>query len=141
MVAGYSGTPLARKLGIKEGHRVTVLGGPEHFPDLLGELPAGARLGEGLPEHDRADVIVLFGREADALGEAFREAVGSLEPDGGLWVGWPKKSSSLETDLDKGRVRRIGLDAGLVDNKICAIDDDWSGLRFVYRVEDRDALR
>ena len=137
-MAGYSGTPLARKLGIKEGHRVAAVGAPSGFPDLLSELPPGVELRIDPAEGDGPfDVVVLFAREAGELGEAFSAWKSRIRKDGGLWVGWPKKSSSLETDLDKSVVQRTGLDGGLVDNKVCAIDRDWSGLRFVYRLEDR----
>lgn len=139
MSAGYSGTPLARKLGIKEGHRVATLGAPSHFPDLV-DLPREA----GFVPLDRGaplDVIVLFAREAAALERLLPEAAARLRPDGGLWIGWPKKSSPLAGELDGNRVRSAGLAAGLVDNKVCAIDEDWSGLRFVYRLTDRPGRR
>lgn len=141
--AGYSGTPLARKLGIREGSRVTSLGAPASFAAELGDLPEGVELiTEGRPapspDDDGAwDVIVLFARDAEALAERLQDAVRSVAWDGGLWIAWPKASSALTTDLSKSVVRKAGLATGLVDNKVCAVDDDWSGLRFVHRREHR----
>jgi len=127
-MAGYSGTPLPQKLGIKDGARVRLAGAPEGFARSIGVVPR-ARGG--------ADVIVLFTRSAGELSREFSRLRKSLHPSGGLWVAWPKKASGVATDLDEGIVRRIGLATGLVDNKVCAIDDTWSGLRFVVRLADR----
>lgn len=141
MPVGYSGTPLPKKLGIKPGFRVGVVHPPDHLDTLLADLPEGARclrLRAGAP---RYDVILLFALNQRTLERAWARAAEALDTDGGLWVGWPKKSSPLHTDLAESFVRSLGLEAGLVDNKICAIDEDWSGLRFVYRVDDRPALR
>jgi hypothetical protein len=133
----YSATPLARKLGIKEGAEVSCVGSPGHFREALEPLPAGVRI------HSRPrgelDVIVLFATQASELGRRFRGLARTLAAAGGLWVAWPKKSSSIPTDLTFEAVQRTGLDAGLVDNKSCSIDDDWRALRFVYRLEDRMA--
>jgi hypothetical protein len=135
--AGYSGTPLARKLGIKAGHRVAALNAPEGFGALL-ELPSGVRLMDALTADEPFDVIVLFATELAALEAQFPAAARRLRPAAGLWVGWAKKSSPLAGELTGDVVRAAGLAAGLVDNKVCAIDQDWSGLRFVYRLRDRD---
>ncbi len=140
MPAGYSGTPLPRKLGIKEGHRVGTINAPLHFRELLVDLPHGVRFVE-VDEGEPLDVIVLFATELEALRQAFPTAAARIQPNGGLWVGWPKKSSPLAGELDGGTVRTTGLEFGLVDNKVCAIDQDWSGLRFVYRIEDRPDRR
>lgn len=131
--AGYSGTPLPRKLGIKPGHRVLVAAPPEGFD--LGSLP-------GVEVHRRAgatayDVIVAFAPDRRALARRFAPLARRLAVDGGLWVAWPKRSSGVATDLDENAVRDHGLAAGLVDNKVCAIDATWSGLRFVVRRRDR----
>ena len=128
-MAGYSGTPLPKKLGIKEGSRVVLLGAPKGF--AIDGVTAATRLGA---EHD---VILLFSSSRSTLEPAFNKARQSLAPAGGLWVAWPKKSSGVETDLDENVVRKIGLATGLVDNKVCAIDETWSGLRFVIRLKDR----
>ncbi|HUF74886.1 MAG TPA: DUF3052 family protein [Longimicrobiales bacterium] len=137
MSAGYSGTPLARKLGHKEGHRVASLGAPEHFPELLEPLPASVRLRPDLRGRGSFDVLVAFVRTPAELRRRFEQARRRLEQNGGLWVSWPKQSSPLATDLRESDVRAHGLAAGLVDNKVCAIDEDWSGLRFVVRLRDR----
>jgi hypothetical protein len=127
-MAGYSGTPLPKKLGIKETSRVRVLGGPEEFAQGLGVE---------LRVRGEADVIVLFTRSARELAKAFGGARKSLHKDGGLWIAWPKKASGVVTDLNENVVRNQGLALGLVDNKVCAIDEIWSGLRFVVRLADR----
>jgi hypothetical protein len=135
--AGYSGTPLTRKLGIKEAHRVAAVGAPEYFPDLLEPLPPRVRLRSGLRGGGCFDVVVAFVRTPAELRHRFEKARRRLEGDGGLWVCWPKQSSPLATRLRESDVRAHGLAAGLVDNKVCAIDEDWSGLRFVVRLRDR----
>lgn len=138
MPAGYSGTPLARKLGIKDNARVATLSAPPHFPALLEPLPEGARITEDADDAAaKFDVVVAFMADRDALDRGLDRARRLLAIDGGLWVAWPKKSSGLHRDLAREQVREAGLETGLVDNKVCAIDEDWSGLRFVYRLEDR----
>ena len=131
--AGYSGTPLPRKLGMGPGHRVAFPGAPDGF--------AGRFDGVGVDRRERLrfplDVIVLFATSAAGLRRRFPAAKRALAFDGGLWVAWPKRSSGVPTDLSFDAVQPVGLDAGLVDNKVCAIDEVWSALRFVYRVEDR----
>jgi hypothetical protein len=134
---GYSGTPLAKKLGIKEGHAVATLGAPAHFTDLLGPLPARVRVTSGLHGDDIRNVIIVFARTLRELEERFARARAHLDPAGGLWVCWPKQTSELAGELRESSVRAHGLATGLVDNKVCAIDADWSGLRFVVRVRDR----
>ena len=135
--AGYSGTPLPKKLGIKEGHRVGTVKPPPHLRELLEPLPLGARVVALRSSGEPYDVILLFARNFRSLEAGLPRAVPRLTYDGGLWIAWPKKSSPLASDVAEGDVRRLGLATGLVDNKICAVDPDWSGLRFVYRVEDR----
>ncbi len=139
MPAGYSGTPLAKKLGIKPGSRVGLIGAPADFEQTLEALPEGVDLSRRAA--GRFDVVVLFTTRGAELARRFPKLADKLRPDGGLWVAWPKKSSGVATDLDFGRVQRTGLDAGLVDNKVCAVDETWSGLRFVYRLRDRPARR
>jgi hypothetical protein len=130
----YSGTPLSKKLGIREASRVVVSGAPERFERSL-ELPAGASLSNRLS--GRADVIVMFAVERSTLDRKLPAAVRALEWTGGLWVCWPKKASKVATDLTFDIVQRLGLDAGLVDNKSASIDDVYQGIRFVYRLRDR----
>jgi hypothetical protein len=134
-MAGYSGTPLPKKLGIKEGARVALIEAPEGFPSLLQPLPGPVSFVDG--PRASFDVAVAFFTRAADLSRRFPSLVKRLEPSGGLWVAWPKKSSGVSTDLDENRIRELGLATGLVDNKVCAIDDVWSGLRFVVRLADR----
>lgn len=131
------GRPLPTKLGIREGSRVALVRPPRRLRALLDPLPAGVVVREDPSEPGSWDVVLLLTRAVAALEERLEEAIGLLHVDGGLWVGWPKKTSSMASDLDRSEVMRRGLAAGLVDNKVCAVDDDWSALRFVYRLEDR----
>jgi hypothetical protein len=128
---------LPKKLGIEEGSTVAVLAPLPHFAGLVAPLPAGARL---LLDHDGdgpCDVVVAFVTSHAELVNRFARGRDLLDPFGGLWIAWPKQSSPLATDLKEGHVRDHGLSTGLVDNKVCAIDGDWSGLRFVVRKENR----
>jgi hypothetical protein len=124
----YSSTPLPKKLGIKEGSRVALKYAPEGFADELGVTP---RL------RGEFDVAVLFAVRQGELTRAFAPLARRLAPAGGLWVAWPKKAAGVPTDLTFDAVQRTGLDAGLVDNKSCAIDDTWQAVRFVIRLRDR----
>ena len=124
----YSSTPLPKKLGIKEDSRVALHGAPEGFGDSLGVKPK---------LRGKFDVAVLFASRRGELTRAFSPLARRLSPAGGLWVAWPKKASGYPTDLTFGEVQRIGLDAGLVDNKSCAIDETWQAVRFVIRLRDR----
>jgi hypothetical protein len=133
--AGYSGTPLAKKLGIREGDTVALVGAPDAFEDELAGLPDGVQFRRRAGGH--AQVVVFFTTKASELDRRFESLGTSVFPDGSLWIAWPKRSSGVPTDLDENRLRDIGLPHGLVDNKVCAIDDTWSGLRFVWRKENR----
>ena len=124
----YSATPLPKKLGIEVGSRVALNGAPEGFADLLGVKPK---------LRGEFDVAVLFSTRRGELMRAFTPLARRLAPAGGLWVAWPKKAAGAETDLTFEDVQSIGLAAGLVDNKSCAIDDTWQALRFVIRLRDR----
>jgi hypothetical protein len=131
----YSGTPLPKKLGIREGARLLVAGAPEGFDAVLGSLPTGVqRLGRA---GSSMDVVLLFVTEERILSARFATLAERLDPAGRLWVAWPKKAAGLPTDLDFGMVQRIGLDAGLVDNKSASITETFQGLQFVYRLKDR----
>jgi hypothetical protein len=131
----YSGTPLWKKLGIRAGAEVAFVGSPPGFPEALGGLPDGVRI------HSRPrgqlDVVVFFTSQRSELERRLPDLRTQITSAGGLWVAWPKKSSTIESDLAFEDVQRIGLDAGLVDNKSCSIDGDWQALRFVYRWTDR----
>jgi hypothetical protein len=139
-MAGYSGTPLAQKLGIKAGQRVGLLGAPPTFDTVLAEtLPpeVAVRTRASGP----LEVIVAFHTRRADLERRTPSLVRALDVDGGLWIAWPKKASGLATDITEDTVREVFLPLGLVDNKVCAIDEVWSGLRVVWRKERRDALR
>ena len=133
--AGYSGTPLTRKLGIKPGARVGLIGAPHDFDEVLGELPPDVTVVRRA--RGRFDVLVVFVQKRSELERRLPALKQTLEQAGGLWVAWPKRDSGGATDLGDAAVREVGLSAGLVDNKVCAIDATWSGLRFVYRLADR----
>jgi hypothetical protein len=135
--AGYSGTPLARKLGIKPGARLALLGAPPDFDATLGELPPEVTIRRRL--RGPVDVVVAFHVRRAELERRLPALRGALDPAGGLWVAWPKRASGVPTDVTEGVVRELGLAAGLVDNKVCAIDGVWSGLRLVFRLRDRPA--
>lgn len=132
---GYSGTPLAKKLGLKEGQRVALYGAPPDFRDTLRPVPARIEWQTDL--RAPIDCVVLFAPVAATLDVALRPAAAALRPAGMLWVAWPKKAAKVPTDLTEDRVRAQGLGAGLVDVKVCAITELWSGLKFVRRLKDR----
>ncbi len=131
-MAGYSGTPLPKKLGITDGSTVALVGAP---PGVISVLPAGVTVkGQA---RGKADVVVAFFTERGDF-ERRIEALGRMIfPSGGLWVAWPKRSSGRATTVDENVVREVALPLGLVDNKVCAIDEIWSGLRIVWRRELR----
>jgi len=136
---GYSGTPLVRKLGIKPDSRVGLIAAPEDFERALGELPPGVVIRRRAV--GSLEVIVAFAVWRAELERRLPRLRDALVPAGGLWIAWPKRTSGLASDLSDGVVREVGLAAGLVDNKVCAIDETWSGLRFVFRLRDRPATR
>jgi hypothetical protein len=141
--AGYSGTPLPRKLGIKAEHRVRLVGAPDGF--TLGDLPPGvivsrASVAGNRRERVPADIVVLFCRDRRTLERWFEPLKDGLPADGALWVAWLKKSSKVPTDLGERGVHEHGLAGGLVDVKVCAIDADWSAFKFVYRLSDRSTV-
>lgn len=134
-MAGYSSTPLPKKLGIREQSRLAFVNAPKGFEAYLGPLPPGAEVARRLTKP--LDIVLLFVTTERALVKDFAKLAEKLATNGMIWVAWPKKSSGVVTDLSFERVQRIGLDAGLVDVKICAVDETWSGLKFVYRLKDR----
>ena len=137
-MAGYSGTPLTKKIGIKEGSRVALVNAPKDFQFEPTELPDNVEFTKGSAKS--LDIILFFVTTERALAKDFSKLAARLTANGMIWIAWPKKSSGVATDLTFNRVQRIGLDAGLVDVKICAVDDTWSGLKFVYRLKDRPSL-
>ena len=135
VAAGYSGTPLPKKLGIKEEHRVWFPGAPDGFERLLGRA-SRRRRGQGAPAQGRSTSSSSSRRGArSSSGGSARSP--RLDPAGGLWIAWPKQASGVETDMAEDVARELGVANGLVDNKVCAIDETWSGLRLVYRLKDR----
>ena len=136
-MAGYSGTPLPKKLGIKPGHQVALLNLPREVQNDLAPLLKDVDLQSALRGPTLFNVIVYFTKKRSELEEAFPRLVEQLDPAGGLWIAWPKKASGVATDLTEDIIRVVGVDEGLVDNKVCAIDETWSGLRVVWRQERR----
>lgn len=132
--AGYSGTPLAKKLGIKPGYRVLLEGQPEHYFELFSDFPEGVIV---LKAPGPANFIHIFCTQFDKLQDLAAKYKPFLEKDGLLWVSWPKGKSKIPTDLKRDMIREHLLSIGLVDVKVAAVDEDWSGLKFVYRVKDR----
>jgi hypothetical protein len=137
-MAGYSGTPLVKKLGLKAGFRVGLVNSPEGFARELIPLPNNVQIIERrLP--NSLDLILLFADSQKLLIREFSKMALKLSSNGMLWIAWPKKASGVATDLSENILRQIGLDAGLVDVKVCAVNDIWSGLKFVYRLRDRQS--
>ena len=134
-MAGYSGTPLPRKLGIKEGMDVAFSRAPGDFEANLGELPEDVRVKASV--RGPLDVIVVFVTRRAELERRLPALRRAMAPACGLWIAWPKRSSGVATDITEDTVREVALPTGLVDNKVCAIDDTWSGLRLVIRRELR----
>ena len=132
-MAGYSGTPLAKKLGIQPEHRLAVLGAPDGF--AIPDLPSGVVVRTAL--RGTSDVIVSFHTAQADLAKRLPALMRGLDVNGGIWVAWPKKASKVPTDMTEDVVREVALPTGLVDNKVCAIDDTWSGLRVCLRKELR----
>ena len=134
-MAGYSKTPLVKKLGIKEGFKVAILSAPENYVQTLGELPENIIVSDTLSRS--LDFIHFFTTQRDTLAAEFPRLKQALAPAGMLWISWPKRSAKVETDLTEDIIRAVGLDNGLVDVKVAAVDEVWSGLKFVYRLKDR----
>ncbi len=134
MTSGYSGTPLAKKLGIKEGYSLLLVNQPNYYLSLFDELPEVSEAGT---DDTAINFIHLFVNNFDDLEAHFNSCKQKLAKDGHFWVSWPKKAAKIPTDLDGNVVRSYGLDNGLVDVKVCAVDETWSGLKFMYRIKDR----
>ncbi|HVL05988.1 MAG TPA: DUF3052 domain-containing protein [Acidimicrobiales bacterium] len=134
-MSGYSRTPLAKKLGVKEGSRLALLGAPDGFDGELAPLPDGVTVLRGLGPD--LDVALLFVTERRDLERRFDAVARAVFPAGGFWVAWPKRASKVPTDLTEDVLREVALPKGLVDNKVCAVTEIWSGLRLVWRRENR----
>jgi hypothetical protein len=135
-VTGYSGTPLAKKLGIAEGSVIAFESAPAGFAAVLGTLPDGVQVRKSA--RGQRDLVVSFVTRRSALARRIDRLGESIFPAGAIWIAWPKRSSGVETDVTEDVVREVALPLGLVDNKVCAIDDTWSGLRLVWRRERRE---
>ena len=135
--SGYSGTPLAKKLGLKEGFTIQVFNSPKKYIDFFHDFPLDITdMGQGLCK-EQIDFIHIFTKSLEELEISFKIAKPNLKMNGILWISWPKKSSEIPTQLDKFSIMKYGLGNGLVDTKVAAIDQDWSGHKFMYRLKDR----
>ena len=139
VMAGYSGTPLVKKLGIKSGFNIAFVNPPADFVQGL-DLPSATTV-SSTSSRQPLDFVLLFVKSKQELAAKFSPTAANLKPDGMLWVSWPKKASGVKTDLTDNVVRELGLSEGLVDVKVCAVDEVWSGLKFVFRLQDRPRLR
>jgi hypothetical protein len=135
MSAGYSGTPLAAKLGIKAGSRVHLTGAPKEYRALLEPLPENVQFASRMS--DAIDVVHLFTRRRAELATKLAVIQKTMRPDAAIWISWPKKASGVETDITEDVIRAVAIPMGLVDIKVCAVDDVWSGLKLMIRKELR----
>ena len=135
MAAGYSGTPLAKKLGIKNGSVIRLINPPAHYFSLFDEMPADVRISSD--KKTKKNLVHYFTRKADQLQADLPSLREEIAPDGMVWVSWPKKTSKLASGLTEDVVRKLALQNGLVDVKVCAVDEDWSGLKLVIPLKDR----
>jgi hypothetical protein len=133
--SGYSGTPLARKLGVKEGATIVALGAPANYAALVSPLPSGARISSRAPA--KPSFVHAFFQRRAALTKTLTSLRRTLEPDGVVWVSWPKRTSKVATDITEDVIREVALPMGFVDVKVCAVDETWSGLKLVIRKELR----
>lgn len=137
-MSGYSKKPVVQKLGIKPGFRILCVGAPSAYAGIVGQLPADVTMANTAKAP--LDMVHLFATEAKGLAARLRDCRKAIAPDGMIWVSWPKKSSGAATDLTDVAVRDTALPLGLVDSKVCAIDDTWSGLKFVIPKDQRTGL-
>jgi hypothetical protein len=135
IVVGYSGTPLIKKLGIKPGNKIYLHNAPENYLSLLGELPENLKFLDSLDE--KADLIHLFSKAAAEMEKSLFQFKNQIEKNGCIWVSWYKKASKMPTDITEDVIRETALALGLVDIKVCAVDEKWSGLKLVIRRKDR----
>jgi hypothetical protein len=137
-MAGYSGTPLARKLGITEGRTILLAHAPKNYLDLVAPLPERVKIVSRLTGN--TDIVHLFATRRSELAKALRSLRTRLRQDGAVWVSWPKKSAKVPTDITEDTIREVALPIGFVDVKVCAVDDQWSGLKLVIRKELRTRM-
>ena len=133
--AGYSGTPLAKKLGVKEGSRLCAKGAPAHYAALLQPLPPGVVFEDAVTS--ATDIVHVFCSARDALEKELHRLRQRIKPDGVVWVSWPKKTSKVPSDISENTIRELALPLGFVDIKVCAVDETWSGLKLVIRKQLR----
>jgi hypothetical protein len=137
-MAGYSGTPLAKKLGVKPGSALFVVAAPGHYDELLAPLPEGVKR---VRKIDAADVAHFFETSRARMEKDLRSAVSKMQQDAAIWISWPKKAAKVAADITEDTVREVALPLGLVDIKVCAVDETWSGLKLVIRRELRKPPR
>jgi hypothetical protein len=135
MTAGYSGAPLAKKLGIKDGHLVVAVNAPENYRELIEPLPQGVKFAD--EPSSKADIVHFFTNSRDGLAHGLAKYLRQIKQDGAIWVSWYKKAAKLPTEITEDTVREVCLPLGLVDVKVCAVDEKWSGLKLVIRRENR----
>ena len=133
--AGYSQTPLAKKLGIKQGYRIKLVNAPAYYSELFTDMPDQVIIDNDGKQ--KKNFIHFFTKGLDELANSLPQLKKEIVPDGIIWVSWPKKSSAVQTDVSENIIRDIGLKNGLVDIKVCAVDETWSALKFVIPVKDR----
>lgn len=134
-MAGYSGTPLVKKLGIREGTKLFLANVPKEYLKLVSPLPEGVKITSRISGD--TDIVHIFSTKEDHLTKTLRASLAKLKQDGMIWVSWPKKSAKVPTDITEDTIRKVALPLGLVDVKVCAVDDVWSGLKLVIRKELR----
>lgn len=139
MSAGYTTTPLAKKLGLKPGYHVKIINMPSHYFDLFDDLPDALHL-NGSSKHKK-NLIHFFVTQKKELDKTLPQLRGEILPDGIIWVSWPKKAAKAATDITENTIRELALATGLVDVKVCAVDETWSGLKLVIPVKDREAVK
>ncbi len=137
MTAGYSGTPLAKKLGIKDGFTVVPINAPDDYRRLLAPMPRGVTLQTPAQSKGPVDLIHLFTNSRDELSSELSKCRNLIKQDGAIWVSWYKKAAKLPTEITEDTIREVAFPLGLVDVKVCAVDDKWSGLKLVIRKENR----
>lgn len=135
MAAGYSGTPLAKKLGIAESSRVFLADAPKDYLKLVAPAPKGMQVVKKIDQG--TDIVHLFTTDRARLAALLRSSLAKIRPDAAIWVSWPKKASKVPTDITEDTIREVALPMGLVDIKVCAVDEVWSGLKLVVRKENR----
>jgi Protein of unknown function (DUF3052) len=137
--SGYSGTPLVKKLGIKEGFKIRIVNQPAYYFDLFTEMPENISILSD--KKIKKNLIHYFAKKAKDLHKDIVSMRNEIEQDGAIWISWPKKASKLATDITEDFIRNLALANGLVDSKVCAVDETWSGLKLVIPVKDRKASR